>query len=235
MTPFPPDVRILLNTCWPRARPLSLPTLRIGRQCNARLEHVRPHGLFGRSRLCSSRASPNPALAADDAASTAFFESKIRPVLVERCYECHSSEAKKLRGGLRLDSREATRTGGDTGPAVVPGKLDESLLFQAITAAKGVEPMPPKGKLPARVVADFREWIKMGAPDPRDGKAVAASADERRASSDWWAIKPLSRPAVPRARRDAAGLAWQARSTPSSWPSFGKRASPPRPKRIAAL
>ena len=102
----------------------------------------------------------------DDAPGIAFFESRIRPVLVERCYECHSSTAKKLRGGLRLDTREGTRTGGDGGPAVKPGNLDESLLFQAISGLSGVERMPPKGRLSASVVADFRQWIKMGAPDP---------------------------------------------------------------------
>ena len=89
--------------------------------------------------------------AGDDAAGLAYFESKIRPVLVERCYECHSSGAKKLRGGLRLDTREGIRAGGHTGPAVVPGNLDESLLFQAISGAQGVDRMPPKGALAAGV------------------------------------------------------------------------------------
>ena len=138
-----------------------------------------------------------PATAADDDANIAFFESKIRPVLVERCYECHSSQSKKLRGGLRLDTRDGTLTGGDTGPAVVPGKVDESLLFQAITAAKGVEPMPPKGRMPASVVADFRDWIKMGAPDPRDAKSAAAAAAKPTDTSNWWALKPLAHAGVP--------------------------------------
>ena len=155
------------------------------------------------------RGRADGAHAADDAAGIAFFESKIRPVLVERCYECHSSQAKKLRGGLRLDTREGIRTGGDTGPAVVPGKLDESLLFQAITAAKGVEPMPPKGRLPAKVVADFRQWIKMGAPDPRDGKSAAASAAKPAEPSDWWALKPLVTPG--RCRRHP--------NAPAGWPA----------------
>ena len=109
---------------------------------------------------------------ADDAAGLAFFESKIRPVLLDRCYECHSSGAKKLRGGLRLDTRGGIRAGGNSGPAVVPGNLEESLLFQAISGAQGVDRMPPKGELPAGVIADFRGWIKMGAPDPRDGKTA---------------------------------------------------------------
>ncbi len=134
----------------------------------------------------------------DDAASIAFFESRIRPVLVERCYECHSSTAKKLRGGLRLDSREGIRTGGDGGPAVVPGNVDESLLFQAISGSNGVEPMPPKGRLSESVVADFRRWIKMGAPDPRDGKTTNQAVTGPAAQSDWWALRPLKRAEVPR-------------------------------------
>ena len=144
-------------------------------------------------------SSTTSAIAADDAAGIAFFETKIRPVLVEKCHECHSSGAKKLRGGLRLDTREGTRSGGDSGPAVVPGNLEESLLFQAITATNGIEPMPPKGRLPATVVADFREWIKLGAPDPRDGKSVPLAAANRPLKSDWWSLQPLSRPRVPEA------------------------------------
>src|SRR5437762_6512399 len=109
------------------------------------------------------------ASAADDPGGVAFFESKIRPVLVERCQECHSSTLMKPKGNLRLDTREGIRKGGSSGPAVVPGDLESSVLFQAITAADGYEPMPPKGELPAAAIADFRRWITLGAPDPRDG------------------------------------------------------------------
>ena len=120
-----------------------------------------------------------PALAADDAKGVAFFETKIRPVLVEKCHECHSSQAKKPKGGLKVDSRAAIRAGGTSGPAVVPGDLDASLLYQAISAADGVEPMPPKAKLPASVVADFRQWITIGAPDPREGTKDEAGTPAR--------------------------------------------------------
>src|SRR5436309_4894747 len=101
------------------------------------------------------------ASAAEDPGGVAFFESKIRPVLVERCQECHSSTLKKPKGNLRLDTREGIRKGGSSGPAVVPGDIESSVLFQAITAAEGYEPMPPKGKekLPPAVIADFRRWI----------------------------------------------------------------------------
>ena len=80
----------------------------------------------------------------------------------------------------------------------MPGNTEESLLFQAISGAQGVDRMPPKGALPAGVIADFRAWITMGAPDPRDGKAAIATAGGQAGPSDWWSLKPLLRPAVPR-------------------------------------
>jgi len=93
-----------------------------------------------------------------------FFEKKIRPVLVEHCYECHAVGAKKIRGGLLLDSRETSRTGGDSGPAVVPGKPDESLLLSALR--HDAFEMPPDRKLPTTVIRDFESWIRNGAVDP---------------------------------------------------------------------
>ena len=133
--------------------------------------------------------------AAEDRAGVAFFEQKIRPVLVEHCYRCHSAEAEKLKGDLRLDSRDALRKGGATGPAIEPGKPDESLLIQAIAQSGEVPKMPPKGKLPDAVVADFRRWVEMGAPDPRAGTASPKAGANPR---DWWSLRPLGRPPVPR-------------------------------------
>ena len=104
-----------------------------------------------------------------------FFEAKIRPELVTHCYECHSAGAagkNKLKGGLLLDSRDGSRKGGESGPAVVPGKPEESLLLSALTHDSFK--MPPKGKLPDELIGHFRKWIEMGAPDPRDGEAVVA-------------------------------------------------------------
>src|SRR5438552_5376121 len=95
-----------------------------------------------------------------------FFEKSIRPVLVEHCYECHSAQSEKLKGKLLLDNRDAARKGGETGPAVVPGDADSSLLVQALRY-ENLE-MPPKGKLPPHVIADFEKWIKEGAADPRE-------------------------------------------------------------------
>src|SRR5579872_5725841 len=98
---------------------------------------------------------PRPFTAAD----SQFFEAKVRPVLVERCFACHSAAAKKQRGGLRLDSRAAAVQGGDTGPAVVPGRPDESLLVKAVRQQDESLQMPPKGKLPPREIAALEEWV----------------------------------------------------------------------------
>ena len=107
------------------------------------------------------------AFAADqpDAEGERFFESRIRPVLIQHCYACHSARAKTLEAGLRLDHRQGVRKGGDSGPAVVPGDVDKSLLINALRYQD--YEMPPKKQLPAKVIDDFVKWIKMGAPDPR--------------------------------------------------------------------
>ena len=93
------------------------------------------------------------------------FEKRIRPALVRYCYECHAGDAE-VEGGLRLDSRAALRKGGESGPVLVAGKPDESLIVSALEH-DGLE-MPPDKKLPEGIVADFKRWIALGAPDPRD-------------------------------------------------------------------
>jgi hypothetical protein len=138
--------------------------------------------------------SPALASAADD---TAFFETKIRPVLVEHCYSCHSPEAKKIKGGLLLDTREGLRRGGDTGPAVVPGDASQSLLIKAIRYEDPDFAMPPKKKLPAEVIADLEKWIAMGAPDPRQGEAGAVTTIDLEEGRKHWSFQPLSNPSVP--------------------------------------
>ena len=95
-----------------------------------------------------------------------FFESKVRPVLVEHCFQCHSAKAKSLKGGLRLDSFDAMRQGGDTGPAVVPGDVEASLLVKAVKYDDDVLRMPPKGKLPDASVAALAQWVREGAVGP---------------------------------------------------------------------
>ncbi len=129
----------------------------------------------------------------------AFFESRIRPVLVEHCYKCHSGRTKSPKGGLRLDSREALLRGGANGPAIVPGKADDSLIIKALSHEGEVAEMPPDEKLPDQVVADFRGWITAGAPDPRtESSAVAKSARGDVASArGFWAYRPPRYAGVP--------------------------------------
>ncbi len=119
----------------------------------------------------------------------AFFEQKIRPVLVEQCYSCHSAEAKKLKGNLYLDSRAGWQKGGDSGePAILPGKPDESLLIRTMRHEEEDLEMPPKEpKLRDSVIADFVAWVQMGAPDPRDGQPLAVN----RGDKTWWSLQPL--------------------------------------------
>lgn len=128
-----------------------------------------------------------------------FFEAKIRPVLATHCGKCHSDTAEKLKGGLRLDSREGIRNGGDTGPAIAPGQPDESLLIRAIRYGDDDFKMPPKGKLPDEVIADFEAWIKMGAPDPRTGPAGSAARPpvDLLKAREFWSFRPPKKSAPP--------------------------------------
>ena len=153
---------------------------------------------FGRLMICSflaiaptlTRASLN-ADQTDSQAGIAFFESKVRPVLVEHCYRCHSAEAGESEGELQLDTRTAIRKGGDRGPAVVPGDLKESWLLTAMSHADTDLKMPPKReRLPDAVIADFKKWIEMGAPDPRVGDAAAGNKTWKKAGRDYWAYQP---------------------------------------------
>src|SRR6266487_4304576 len=101
-------------------------------------------------------------------AETQFFENKVRPILAKNCYKCHSTQAEKVRGSLLLDSKEGTLKGGETGPAIVPGDPDKSLLIKAVRYTDPDLQMPPKGdKLSDEQINDLVTWVKMGAPDPR--------------------------------------------------------------------
>ncbi len=137
-----------------------------------------------------------------------FFEKKIRPILTERCYSCHSAQAEKLKGSLYLDSREGLLKGGDTGVAIVPGNAKRSLLLKAVLWADDDLKMPPKKKLAADQIADLEAWIQGGAAWPASAKPAAGkprkqvglSIDEGR---KFWAYRPVQKPAVPSVR-DAA-------------------------------
>ncbi|MCE9610330.1 MAG: PSD1 and planctomycete cytochrome C domain-containing protein [Chthoniobacter sp.] len=132
-----------------------------------------------------------PLRGAEDAARLAFFEQRVRPVLVEYCYECHSAESKKLKGGLRLDSRAGLLRGGETDAAVVPGDAKKSLLIEAVGYADRDLQMPPKKRLPDAVVADLTQWVNDGAFDPRDGPAVSKAPGANDSAMTHWAFQPI--------------------------------------------
>lgn len=151
--------------------------------------------------VTSAQESPaveNPSFSAEQ---LAFFEKRIRPVLVEQCYSCHAVGAKSVMGGLLLDSRQGLLQGGDSGPAIVPGKPDESLLMEALRFES--YEMPPSGKLSADVIADFEKWIRMGAADPRLPPAAAKAPTGPRmmdveTGRQFWAFKSPHQVTIPK-------------------------------------
>ena len=139
-----------------------------------------------------------PALArADDE----FFERRIRPVLVEHCYPCHSATSEKLKGGLRLDTRDGLRRGGESGPAIVPGDVEASRLIQAVRYTDEHLQMPPRkggGKLSAAQIADLETWVKLGAPDPR--VEAISTLKSQTSNSPHWAFLPPQAAPLPRVK-----------------------------------
>jgi hypothetical protein len=132
---------------------------------------------------------------ANDPKSVAFFETRVRPLLADKCYSCHSQESKKSKGGLLLDSPEGLLKGGDSGPLFVAGAPDKSLLLKAVRYKDADLRMPPGDKqLTAAQVADLEAWVKMGAPLPRAG-AVDDKITAR--ARTHWAFQPVKRPEVP--------------------------------------
>jgi len=139
---------------------------------------------------------------------TDFFEKKIRPVLSENCYECHSAKSKALKAGLLLDRKAGWIRGGKNGAVIQPGKPDESILMNALRYDNHDLQMPPSGKLSESVLADFEKWIAMGAQDPRNssleevfavGGLKAKSLEEGR---KFWAFKPIKPPSLPIVEKD---------------------------------
>ena len=147
--------------------------------------------------LAAGVSGAGRALAAEPTrAQLDFFESKVRPVLANNCYKCHSTKSEKVKGGLLLDSRAGLLKGGETGPAIVLGSPEKSLLIKAISYADPDLQMPPKGdKLSDQQIADLTAWVKMGAPDPRTAGAVAANWTDPNAKH--WAWQPVKKLAVP--------------------------------------
>jgi hypothetical protein len=126
-----------------------------------------------------------------------FFEAKIRPVLIERCYECHNS-VDRAEANLELDHRQGVIAGGDSGPAIHPGKPDDSLLIQAIRHQGDLRMPEDNPKLSPKIVADFVHWIEIGAPDPRDEKPNAQELQQaiswpaiRDQRMQWWSFQPV--------------------------------------------
>ncbi len=140
------------------------------------------------------------AVTADDS-QIAFFEKTIRPILIKRCYECHSAESGKSKGGLLIDSRDGLLKGGDNGPALVAGDPDKSRIIESVRYHNQDMQMPPKGALPSAEVKALEAWVKMGAPDPREAVADAKHATPRvidiAEGSKHWAFRPIAKPKLP--------------------------------------
>lgn len=162
-----------------------------------------------------------------------YFEGKVRPLLVAECYACHSAAAAakgKLKGELMLDTREGMRKGGKSGPVLVPGKPEESLILKALRHSSEDLKMPPKKKLPDELIGHLAKWIGMGAPDPRKGTQTDTAGMSIEDGRAFWSMRPLSAASPPqvknpgdvrtpvdhfvRARQEAAGLAQNPAATP---------------------
>ncbi len=142
----------------------------------------------------TSASSPTLQAATIPAEHLKFFEQKIRPLLVKECYECHSATAKKLKGGLYLDSKAGIAKGGESGkPLFDSGNPENSLLLKLVRHEIEDEEMPPKKKLTAEEIANLTTWVKLGAPDPREGVVIEA----KRADKTWWSLQPLSKAQPP--------------------------------------
>lgn len=134
----------------------------------------------------------------------AFFEKRIRPLLAQKCYECHSAESEDLQGNLLVDSRAAMRRGGTSGPAVVPGDVERSLLIEAVRYQNAEMEMPPDGKLSDEEIADLERWVSIGVPDPRStatkhlGKQI-----DLQAARQFWSLQPISDPPAPLVKNEA--------------------------------
>ncbi len=151
-----------------------------------------------------------PALlrAAAPAADLEFFETRIRPLLAENCFKCHSATSEKLKGGLHLDTRAGMLKGGESGPSLVPGQPDESRLIQAVRYKDEKTAMPPKKKLADAQIADLEAWVRLGSPWPE--QSVAPAAVDGKKGYDWekfraghWAFRKVVKPEPPKVKSAA--------------------------------
>lgn len=159
---------------------------------------INPLGVLVGSVALTATACATEPIQADEAR---FFREKIAPVLKAECFGCHSAAAEKLKGGLRVDSREGLLEGGDSGPAIVPGRSGESPLIRAIRHEEGMAMPPKKPKLPEPVVADIAKWVDLGAPYPSAGEAQPSFGSVIQKARTHWAFQPV-RKVVPRPVQD---------------------------------
>ena len=149
--------------------------------------------LWVASQLCLPALADGPTSSPEQ---LDFFERKIRPVLIEHCYECHAADSKIIQGGLRVDHRAGLLQGGDSGSSIDLKEPAESSLIKALRY-EDVE-MPPKGKLSDSIIADFETWIAMGAPDPRVADELpTARAIDLEEGRQFWAFQPVANPGAP--------------------------------------
>jgi Protein of unknown function (DUF1553)/Protein of unknown function (DUF1549)/Planctomycete cytochrome C len=171
----------------------------------------RQQGRFGQQRLLAGCVLslaifvlwPTSLAAADSSLTPQqldFFEKKIRPIFAENCYKCHSHDSEKIKGGLLLDTRDGLLKGGDTGPAIIPGDLEKSLLIKAVRYKDKDLQMPPNDRqLAPELISDLETWVKMGAPDPR----TAPSESDHKYAVDFdkakkhWSFQPVAKPSIP--------------------------------------
>ena len=168
-----------------------------------------PQTINGLRRTCGSLARLLPCIlsalqlieSVAKEADLEFFATKVEPLLVARCYECHS-HGKKIKGGLTLDSRSGWERGGEHGPALIPGAPEKSRLITAVQYDDKDLQMPPKQKLPDAEIAVLVEWVKRGAPDARSLVKGAASGWEATYLErlGWWSLQPVSKPTPPQVR-----------------------------------
>lgn len=170
----------------------------------------------------------------NDAPGLALFETKIRPMLIEHCYECHSAESGQTKGGLSLDTKQGLLSGGDSGPAIVPGAPSASLLLTAISHTDPHLKMPKKkAQLPPSVIADVGTWISLGAPDPREGKTTkitVKSPAKVGPEPQYWSYRKPVHQVPPQVKPPAAGLGDLDRFILAKLDAAGLSPSPPAGK-----
>ena len=183
-----------------------------------------------------------PSVDAANADDLEFFESKIRPVLVTHCYDCHSGGAEKLRGALRLDSPAHILKGGASGPALVAGDPEASLLIQAVRYQDEDTAMPPKQRLSPAQVADLESWVRLGAPWPEetapgeaDGSQGGAPAgyDWKKWRAEHWAFRPMAQPLPPAVQDTTWGHGPLDAFVLARLEAAGLRPAPPADRRTA--